>query len=289
MEFDPDLHLSRLYINPRARPVIWGMDDEVDNFCPGGTREPRYAFAPASRVVSRGRDRPLRGRDLTSQQAEAVSDYGRGSGRATVGRERDDSLPFTLAVAELFRQLEAATAFYIAFGKEYSDDIKKIKQYATREILENLWIRKVRRAKNPTGESQNQDEGRYAGTGFPDYEDQFAIWKRKVCHALDGAIASSLDTGNSNDRSGGARQQSMARMIDKIRTAHRQLLPLLGAAWKREQVCRDLVTELKLLRDLVNPGQTITRTQTNQDSGGEVVAVSNDEVAEEVKVGGVDW
>ena len=198
-------------------------------------------------------------------------------------RESDDALPFSLAITELFRQLEAATKFYASFAKEYNEDIKQIKQYATKEILENLWIRKVRRARKPRAGLRTQDEDRYTGNGFAEYEDQFAVWKRKICHALDGAITSSLDGESRHDRSSRTRYQSMVNMVDKIRTANRQLLRLLDTAWKREQLCRELVTELELLKDLVNPGEN--KSKNLQNNGDEAKEDSGDNGTNEE----VDW
>jgi hypothetical protein len=280
LDIDPDVYLNRLYINARPRPVIWDMGDEVDSFgrrsrtCGPRLQESVPEMLLPPRMVASGRqDRPLRAADWASQQAGFLDEYGRRSAQIGIVRDRDDALPFSLAITELFRQLEAATKFYISFGKEYNEDIKQIKQYATKEILENLWIRKVRRARSPRVALQRQDEDRYTGNGFAEYEDRFAVWKRKICHALDGAITSRLDGESRHDHGSGTRHQSMVSMIDKIRTANRQLLPLLDTAWERQQLCRDLVTELELLKDLVNPGESSSKSVqnnvnlTNEDNG----------------------
>lgn len=287
-DLDPGVYLNRLYINPRLRPIILNVDDNVGSTVPRSTnRGLRFQdpapemYSPVSRMDLRGRqNRPLRGSALVPHELGVVDEHGSQSARTGTMTRRDDVLPFSLAIKELYHQLEAGAEFYASFDSEYEKDIVRIKTYATKEILENLWTRKVRRARNPRSALQDQDRDRYIDNDFAEYEDQFAVWKRKLCHALDGAIASRLDEGRQDERNS-TRHQSMVRMIDKIRTANRQLLPLLDSAWKRQVLCKDLVTELDLLKDLVTSGGRGSKRLSN--------TASNSSAANGETVEGEDW
>lgn len=265
LDTDPDVYFNGLYINPRLGPVMWGMSDEVSSFSSRprdrGLRYQDLApeFLPGSRMRVRGRqNRYVTDPAFASPQLGYIDERVNRSVQTGTVRETDDVLPVSLAIKELFYQLEAAAKFYTNFGKEYEKDIALVKKYATKEILENLWIRRVRRAKDPRAAFQNEDHD--------GYEDQFAVWKRKLCHALDGVIASNLDEASHDDRN--RSDQSMVRMVDKIGTANRQLLPLLDAAWRGQDRCRELIIELELLKGLVKSGDRIDMKQSDDKEDG---------------------
>lgn len=267
---DSDVYYNKLYIDPRLGPVIWDMNDEVGisgarTRVRGGSRiqVPEPDLIPVSSMSRHSRH--LRDSAFTSPQSGPVDDHGRRSIRAGIVLERDDALPISLATKELYHQLEAAAKFYTNFGKGYEKDIASIKKYATKEILESLWIRRVRRARDPTAAAQAQDYDGYNDDDLVSYEDQFAVWKRKLCHALDGVIAASLDETSHDDRN--RSYKSMLRMVDKIRTANRQLLPLLDEAWKGQDLCRDLITELNLLKSLVKSISTQKKDANENEHG----------------------
>ena len=260
---DADLdNFSRLYVNSRLRPLTWDLEDEAGASAPRtGAREsslqspaPESSSSVSRTDTRRRQDRSLRVPAVRSRSPGSVDEHGRRSAITEIVRERGDVIPFSLAIKELHHQLGLAVAFYINFDSEYGKDIAQIKKYATGEILENLWARKVRRSKDPGTAAQDRYHNRDGDNLIAEYEDRFAIWKRKLSHALSGAITSGLGESSHDDRNS-TRHQSKIRLVDKIRMANRQLRPLLDTAWKRRELCRDLITELKMLKGLVDPGK----------------------------------
>jgi hypothetical protein len=259
---DPNTdNLRGLYINPRLQSLILDVEDEVGGTGPRprarNSRFPTPApdlFSPISRAGTRKqRDRTPRVLDLSPHGSRGVDEYSRRLARTELGRERNGVLPFSLAVNELQRQLVEAMDFYVDLNTKYEKDIERIKKYATKEVLEKIWTLKVTRSKDPGTMAHDQYHDQNRDNLFAECEDQFVIRKRTLSHALDGAISSSLR--GSHDDPNGARHQSMIRLIDKIRMANQQLLPLFDTAWKRPELCKDLVTELKMLAGLIKSGK----------------------------------
>jgi hypothetical protein len=255
---DTDIR-SRLYIDPCRQPLILDVGDEVGGSGPRAriSRLQPLApnlFSPVSRTgARRQRDRTLRISDVSTRESKDVDEYGRRRGRTEIVRERNDVLPFSITVNELQRQLGDAIKFYEDFNSKYENDIDLIKKYATKEVLENLWTMKVM-SKEPATASHDEYDDQDSDNLLAESEDQFAIWKRTLSHALDGAISSGMREGNLHDPNG-TRHQSMTRLVDKIRMANQQLLPLFDTAWKRPEFSSDLVTELKMLHGLIKSGR----------------------------------
>ena len=264
LDVDPD-NFSTVYLNSRLRPLIWDERDGIrSSTSRARARESRLqspvleSTSSVSLSVSgidiRRQDRPLRVPTTGSRPSRSIDEHSSLSAGTEVVREKSDALAFSLAIKELYHQLGTAVAFYIKFDLEYEKDIVQIKKYATREILDNLWAMKIRRSKDLGTAAQDRYHDRYGDNLFAEHEDQFVVWKMKLSRVLDGAITSSFREASHYDCNS-TRYQSKVRLIDKIRVANGQLRPLLDMASERRERCRDLITELKMLRGLIDPGR----------------------------------
>lgn len=118
----------------------------------------------------------------------------------------------------------------------------------------NLWAMKIRRSKALGTAAQDRYHDPYGDNLFAEHEDQFVVWKMKLSRVLDWAITYSLREVSRYDCNS-TRYQSKVRLIDKIRLANRQLRLLFDTASERREFCRDLITELKMLRGMIDPGR----------------------------------
>jgi hypothetical protein len=254
----PEVYFDELYIKPRLEPIVWDVDGELVSLSPR-TRSwgSRFQGSATEQYLSASRRGPTvqneHQRDFgeVMLRSEVGGVYGEQRTRPKIVRDRGRVFPFYWALKELYQKLDAAANFYSNFESEYENDITPIKKYATREVLEKLWTSKVKVAKvrkASLGSKRGDNDG-----DFIEYEDKFAGWKRKVGHALDDAVNPSLDERNQDEPNKSTRYQSTVRLLDKILTANRQILPLLDAASKRQEHCKDLITELELLKSLVDP------------------------------------
>jgi hypothetical protein len=253
----PEVYFDELYINPCLEPIVWGVDGEVVSLSPRtrswGSRFQDSAteqYLSASRRVTTGRNQHLRDSSEVMLRSEVGGVYGEQRTRPEIVRDRGRVFPFYWALKELYQKLDAAANFYSNFESEYENDITRIKKYAAREILEKLWTSRVKVTKDRKASLESKH--RHNVGDFIEYEDKFAGWKRKVGHALDDALNPCLDEENL-DEPKNTRYQSTVRLLDKVLTANRQILPLLDAASKGQEHCKDLITELELLKSLVDP------------------------------------
>jgi hypothetical protein len=255
----PDVYFDGLCLNPRLGQMVWDTGDEASYTPRTRGYGPRFQdptaeqFLATPRMGSRARqDQHLRDSGMVSRRRS--DENVERSGRPDI--LRDPVLPFGLAMKELHRKLEAAEKFYESFESEYEDDIKSIKAYAAKEILEKLWTRKVRGSNAPQAASTNQDG--YNDGDFAEYGGKFAAFRGTVRHALDEAMNSRLGDG-AHDLQSGTRYNSMCRLVEKIETANRQILPLLDGASKGQDACKVLIEELQQLKSLVDPENEKTK------------------------------
>lgn len=251
VEIYPDMYFDRLSLDPRSGPMVWDLDDEAVYTPRTRAYGPRFHDPTvdqflATPMMGSGarRDQHLGDSGMMSRlQSDLVDDYvGRGTRREM---PPDPTLHFALALKELHRKLEEAEQFYESFELEYEEDVRSIKVYASKEILEKLWTRKARGSNGST----NQDG--YSDGDFAEYGAKFAAFKRTVSHALDEALKPMAGNAALNRQS--ARHQSMTRLAAKIATANRQIVPLLDGACKGQADCKALVEELQELKGLVDP------------------------------------
>lgn len=192
------------------------------------------------------------------------------SARSGITRDRESSLPFGVALKELHRKLEAAGQVYSSFESEFENDVASIKKYATVGILENLWVMKAKGGKDRRASSESQD-GYESGTS--DHEDKFLEFKAKISQALGKALSATINEGTSDLDS--TRHQSMVRLKEKIQTANRQILPLLGAVSKGQEQCKALTTELEFLSSLIDPASDNSKRLFKYDDDTEYVEESS--------------
>jgi len=241
-----------LAIDPRMASVFHTRSIDARNFDPRIIREEQSVreLPPKSGLLDEYGDPRLRSRIV-----------GRGRG--------PNSLPFGRAMNKLFRQLEQAEKFYGDFQLEYDSDISEIKKYATVEVLSALWILKVKGGRDRRDSLGSQhtmgDE-----ISSERATERFEAMQRKTIQSLEGALTSTLNEGPRLSRRQMTRIESAKRLQRKVDIANEQILDLLESATRGREYCEGLLSELELLKALIDPINEKNRElyKGGRDDGG---------------------
>lgn len=160
-------------------------------------------------------------------------------------RRRSDSLPFGKAMKKLYKQITQAEQFYSDFQNNFDADIQAIQGYATEDILKVLWELKVRGRRSRSRDSQQ---------GSPERgSEKFEIMQRKVAQALEMAVESRVNDWIGRSKKSSPKIDSSKRLQKKVETANDQILDLLHHAAHSREYCEALLSELELLKTLIDP------------------------------------
>jgi hypothetical protein len=164
------------------------------------------------------------------------------------------SHPIGKAMKNLHKQISKAEECYGNFLSEYESDVHAIKKYAEVRVLKTLWEAKVNGRKRTSEGDDEEDRAK-------GYERKFQEQQGHLLKALDIAISSTLkETGTSQDCEAQLEKQDRAdRLISKVSLAFGQIRSLLNAVSDREQSCKDLLAELRILKVLVDPEAEMNR------------------------------
>jgi hypothetical protein len=158
--------------------------------------------------------------------------------------ERKESIAFCKAIAQLHRQLGKAADMYKEFMDSYDGETQPIKKYASKDILDRLWILRVKGERDPetfgAGEYGKEDENLMATL------EKFELCQRKTAQALRDALSSTMN-GSEN------RIQSAERLKEKVKTAYHQILELQEMALSEKDHCAALLNELDELKAMIDP------------------------------------
>lgn len=201
-------------------------------------------------------DRPRRAVEENFPRARFDGEQRRSRGLSPMQRSGGEeimreNISFGKGLKKLFRQILQAEKLYGNFRSEYDSDISGVTKYANEDILNKLWISKVKGKKNP---------GDYEGSHGQAVEDaflaspaeKFDAMSDKVSDALSGALDSFREE-TPQSRKQIPRVEAARRMAQKVGTASEQILDLLESAARGREYCSALLSELGLLKTLIDP------------------------------------
>jgi len=167
--------------------------------------------------------------------------------------ETGAALPFDRAIRQLRHQLDTAHELYSTFSTSFKDDIVSIKQYASEEILAELWSLKIDGFESKwmtsaeRGDAMDEDEV-IAGPKVEDFDEM----ERRVVRALNN-VTDARVIDYSQTSGGRAKPYNAARRLkQKVQIAKGQILDLLGNASGSRDSCDALICELELLKCLLD-------------------------------------
>lgn len=152
------------------------------------------------------------------------------------------------AMKSLHKQIGKAEECYNNFVIEYDSDVQSIKKYGSPEVLKELWAAKV------TGKEANEDESG-GDEDAESYRKKFERQNRSLLEAMKKAVSSELkETGSARYTEAFKEKSERAiRLLDRVALFRDQIGKLLEKAPNGESYCKDLVKELRGLKNLVDP------------------------------------
>ncbi|KAJ5054888.1 uncharacterized protein L3040_001150 [Drepanopeziza brunnea f. sp. 'multigermtubi'] len=163
-----------------------------------------------------------------------------------------DGVPFGKAMIKLFKDIGKAEEFYGSFVTDYEDEISTLKRYAPSELLNKLWIARVEG--KPDGGSFDE------GEEIPEGEKSFVMFEEKksmLIRSMEGAANSMIIESRSPKHE--VRAEAQKRLREKVQTAHKLIMALLDGAPRKHSQCKSLLSELGMLKALVNPEEDANR------------------------------
>lgn len=153
-------------------------------------------------------------------------------------RRRNSSMEFGVAMRKLHKQIMLAENFYGEFQSQFDNDVESVKNYAKADLLTVLWRCKVKKGK----------EGAFAEGGL----ERFEGIARKVAHALQAAVESHISE-SSRPPQRASHKDSAKRLQGKVEIANDQIMELLSQATNSREYCEGLLSELEMLKALIDP------------------------------------
>lgn len=205
--------------NPR---LPWAYED-VDRYRVGHTD----AESRRARVQSVVSERPSRKTKTTSTPS---------TGDRT-------EVPFDKVLLHLYRQLVKALDTFNSFKEEYDEEMNHIKSYATKDVMEQLWVLRIKGERYETVEGEDQGDNSLQGS-----KDNLEFVQSKVNQAFIEIMDAKIDAKWKEERI-----QAAERLKAKLKTASDQISRLQEMALTRSKHCGTLVGELEELKSLVEP------------------------------------
>ncbi|KAH8679726.1 hypothetical protein BGZ60DRAFT_428036 [Tricladium varicosporioides] len=163
------------------------------------------------------------------------------------------NLYFGNAMRALDREIDTAQNFYEGFLQEYDGWIGSRSDYLTDDLLNAIWKNMIigKKYKN----SISGDQINNSNNDLEEYTQKFTNQKRDIARAMSYALRSTMRGGRESSLVA-ARLNSARRLQEKIEIAQRQIAPLTHAALEGREHCVALITELKMLKNVMDAEST---------------------------------
>ncbi|KAI1401433.1 hypothetical protein F4819DRAFT_458273 [Hypoxylon fuscum] len=149
-------------------------------------------------------------------------------------------LKVSLAAKHLASQVSESKTFWIAFQERFEKEIAGIKYYASDDILQQIWQKRVEHD-NKYKNGENQDD------------EQFSIQRMKLEACLDQINEAARAFVQSRPLDNRFNHDPRHLALEKIRGTGSLVLNLAARSAVNSSACADLVTEASNLEKLVDP------------------------------------
>ncbi|CZT06475.1 uncharacterized protein RAG0_12180 [Rhynchosporium agropyri] len=152
------------------------------------------------------------------------------------------AVSFSKAMKKLHKELMDAETAYQTYQDTFDGEMNQIRGYATRKVMVNLWDRKW------TGKKEKEDSDAEESSETTEI---FMQTHEKLKEKLESALRDA--TGSVVEGKGSIQLGNADRLQQKVHVARKQILDLLKKVPDDRDYCASLLSELTLLRNLVDP------------------------------------
>lgn len=228
--------------------------------------DPRYQRSPSGIAYPEyvggrglGGRQGFGGRETGRRGLEPQYRFAQPSSKMATGGK--DGIGFQKAISKLFKQVQKAEATYGHFRDEFDDEVGQVKKYIASDVYESLWQSKLA-GKSDKKVYQESDDA----TDAEETQVQFDEVETALVPALNAAVQAMISEKGSSPRSKN-RVDFFLRLQEKVRMAQVQIVELLEKAGNSHEDCESFLTELGLLKTLVDPDQPHNKDLKLGDSG----------------------
>ncbi|KAI9717413.1 MAG: hypothetical protein M1812_004765 [Candelaria pacifica] len=240
----------------------------------------RHDYArDSSRHLNYNERQPSR-RSLEDPRYDAEQLQG-GRDRRTANRHhrRRSKVPFEPAMEDLCVGLETAVSFLRHFDRQFDMETQGIRAYAGRDIVELLWIAKVKASdKHPhqdrNGESDRMnpgasygDHGNEQGMPAPGFQAMWHSLRQQLIIALSATPPSRYLR---SDRDSAVEHESTQRLLKKLSSASKDLDNLASKSIKHHGLLQELVKEAELVHGYLVKSRQLWQTQSGEGGSSRV-------------------
>lgn len=172
------------------------------------------------------------------------------------------ALPLGKAIRQLQYQVDAAHKLYSTFYSSFNDDIAAIRFYAPENILADLWLLKI----GGSGQKWIPPTERQCGDG-----DDFDEMERRVLRALSNATNARVFDESPISAGSTKRYNAAKRLQQKVQVANEQIRGLLSNASRSQDSCDALISELELLKGLLEAALDVDDNRIENDGGNDTI------------------
>ncbi|KAI1474458.1 hypothetical protein K445DRAFT_9947 [Daldinia sp. EC12] len=188
--------------------------------------QPRMRFKSSSR----SRPKALRSRPVTPAPAAP---------NVRTSTDVNAELKVSLAARQLAFQISESKNFWIAFQDEFEVEVKAVKYYASDDVLQQIWQKRIEyNSKYKSGENQDNE--------------QFKIQKMKLETCLDQVKDAAKEYIQSHPLNSPSNHDPRHIALEKVQVAGDRIILLAEKSTLSNIACVDLVTQASDLEKLVD-------------------------------------
>jgi len=166
-------------------------------------------------------------------------------------------LSFGKAIKSLHEVLGKADHFYTDFQQNFDNEVQNV-SYANKEMKKMMWSMKMAAPSQEVGQDDKPAEK---------WQTLFAEQRSGLYIAMKAFLNVSLSQGD-NKSTKATTLAAWNRLQEKVETASNQIMELLKLATKDHEHCKALLSEVQLLKDLVNPDKPENKGLFEAGDGG---------------------
>ncbi|KAL2076215.1 hypothetical protein VTL71DRAFT_1158 [Oculimacula yallundae] len=204
--------------------------------------------------------------------------------REDMAGKGEDKEQFSKAMKRLFKELAEAETVYGDHQTAFDNDTTEIKKYAGDDSLGVLWKKKWA-GKNGDSDGENAQEATEV------FSQTHADLKQKLEMALQEATLSKFTPGQDARRTP-IQIENAKRLQEKVVTASKQIIDLLGNVSLHRDYSLSLLNELVLLKTLIDPELDANKSLYRPGAGvgaGDSAGAGNGDGQQQAPAGGESW
>lgn len=172
---------------------------------------------------------------------------------------------FEDALADLFNLLTASLAFYSNFKSEFDNEVQGVVAYAGVDLLDELWVRKVKHSEDRRGgrDPRDREPPRDRSEAPQDFTGTYRLLREKFDLALRASQPQRAQRPGHDD----GRHANYIRILQKLKAGHRDIAQLAAHARTRNAEMEPLMMELELLATYLEKNKGVWQDNDRGEDG----------------------